>query len=399
MNILMISDVYFPRVNGVSTSVESFRKALARQGHSVTLICPAYPIGHEDDPDILRIPSRSVPGDPEDRMMHYRRVLELMPDLARRQFDLVHVHTPFVAHYAGLKLARRLGLPVVETCHTLFEEYLHHYIPWLPGSLLRWAVKRVALRQCHVVDALIAPSPPMRDAVERYGIRRPIFVIATGLPLGEFRCAMDGDFRQRYQLPTNAPLLLFVGRTAHEKNIGFLIDMLPKVISRHPSALLVIAGEGPARDALARQAQQRGVEKSVRFVGYMRRDGPLQSMYRAADVFVFASRTETQGLVLLESMALGTPVVSTAVMGTLDVLRDNEGCLIAEDDPNDFANKINRLLDDASLRSRLSQSAMDYADQWHEDVKASQLIELYRQICGPARVAGCLEESIGKHEA
>lgn len=381
MNILMISDVYFPRVNGVSTSVESFRQALTRQGHSVTLICPAYPVGHEDDPDVLRIPSRGVPADPEDRMMHYRRVLELTPTLVKRQFDLIHVHTPFVAHYAGLKLAQRIGLPIVETCHTLFEEYLHHYITWLPNRLLRWAAQRVAARQCRAVDALIAPSSPMRAALERYGVRCPISVIATGLPLESFRCAEDGNFRQRYQLPADAPLLLFVGRAAHEKNIGFLIDMLPRVLSRHPSALLVIAGEGPARDALVHQVQQAGVEASVRFVGYMRRDGPLQSMYRAADVLVFASRTETQGLVLLESMALGTPVVSTAVMGTLDVLRDGKGCLIAEDDPDDFASKVNQLLDDASLKARLSQRALDYAGHWHEDAKACQLAGLYRQVC------------------
>ncbi|MFC3282010.1 glycosyltransferase [Litchfieldella rifensis] len=381
MNILMISDVYFPRVNGVSTSIESFRQALARHGHSVTLICPAYPVGHEDDPDILRIPSRGVLADPEDRMMHYRRVTELTPTLAKKCFDLIHVHTPFVAHYAGVTLAQRMGLPIVETCHTLFEEYLHHYITWLPKRLLRWAAQRVAVRQCRAVDALVAPSSPMRATLERHGVRCPITVIATGLPLESFCQAVDGDFRQRYRLPPEAPLLLFVGRAAHEKNIAFLIDMLPRVLARHPSALLVIAGEGPAQEALVHRAQQAGVEASVRFVGYVRRDGPLQSMYRAADVFVFASRTETQGLVLLESMALGTPVVSTAVMGTLDVLRDDVGCLIAEDDANDFASKVNRLLDDTSLKSRLSQRAVDYAGQWHEDAKARQLAGWYRQVC------------------
>ena len=388
MKILMISDVYFPRINGVSTSIESFRRALTRLGHSVTLICPDYPAGHEDDPAILRIRSRGVLTDPEDRMMHYRRILALAPELAAQGFDLIHVHTPFVAHYAGLALSTRLGLPVFETCHTLFEEYLHHYLTWLPASLLRFAARRVAVRQCQTVAALISPSTPMREALVRYGVSRPISVVATGLPLEAFAAGGESqvsaaDTRRGFDIDAEAPLLLFVGRAAHEKNIAFLIEMLPRVLAYHPGATLVVAGEGPARQALARRARAAGVEASVRFVGYLARDGELQALYRAADVFVFASRTETQGLVLLEAMALGTPVVSTAVMGTRDVLCDGEGCLVAEDDEAGFAATVNRLLDDSLLRSELAQRAVAYAGLWHEDAQAAALLECYQAQLAP----------------
>lgn len=381
MKILMIADVYFPRVNGVSTSIASFRGALERMGHSVTLICPDYPVGQVDEPGVLRIRSRQVPGDPEDRMVRYRDLLALAPRLAGEAFDLIHIHTPFTAHYAGIALGRRLGLPLVATYHTLFEEYLHHYIRWLPRRWLRLAARRLSVHQCQQVDALVAPSRAMQETLTRYGVTTPTTVIATGLALEPF-CRPQGDsnFRAYYNLPEEARLLLYVGRAAFEKNIDFLIDMLPRVLAEHPTTRLIITGEGPALDSLVRRAQNVGVADAVLFLGYLDRSGPLQAAYRAADVFVFASRTETQGLVLLEAMALGTPVVSTAMMGTLDVLKEGEGCLIAEENLDDFATKVKWLLSDDALRQQLAERALTYAASWHEDAKSAELVALYRQL-------------------
>ena len=122
MKILMISDVYFPRVNGVSTSIATFRKVLVAGGHEVCLVAPDYEKGADDDGDILRIPSRYLVLDPEDRMLRARRLVEFESQFRHRALDLVYIQTPFIAHRAGLELARRLGLPVVETYHTYFEE-------------------------------------------------------------------------------------------------------------------------------------------------------------------------------------------------------------------------------------------------------------------------------------
>ncbi|PMR74331.1 glycosyltransferase [Billgrantia endophytica] len=389
MKILMLTDVYFPRINGVATSIASFRDALERLGHSVTLICPDYPVGQVDEPDVLRIASRGVPGSPEDRMMHYRNVMALAPRLAKERFDLVHIHTPFVAHYAGMALARRLRLPVLATYHTLFEEYLPHYVRGVPSSWLRFVARRLSVRQCRRLEALVAPSRAMRETLERYGVKTPMVVIPTGLALERFsRPTKEVDFRTHYDLPDNARLLLFVGRLAFEKNIAFLIDLLPRVLAEHPDTRLIVTGEGPARAELARRARQIGMEYAVRFLGYLDRHGQLQAAYRAADAFVFASRTETQGLVLLEAMALGTPVVSTAMMGTRDVLVDGEGCLIADEDLDDFAAKVNRLLGDNALRSELSCRAVAYAAGWHEDAKAAELAVLYAQVCARRNAEG-----------
>lgn len=384
----MISDVYFPRINGVSTSIQSFRSELIASGHRVSLICPDYPESltlerakdQHDDEDILRIPSRKVLLDPEDRMMNYRSIINLLPILRGRAIDLIHIHTPFVAHYAGLKLARALAIPVVESYHTFFEEYLYNYIRWAPRNWLKRAARFFSKSQCNSVDALVVPSTPMRDALQNYGVTTPMHILPTGLHLEAFRTPPTSNFRATLSIRDDQPLLLYVGRVALEKNINFLIDIMPLVIKESPDAVLVIAGEGPAQSHLRRKVADKNLQACVKFVGYMRRDGALQDAYRAADLFVFASRTETQGLVLLEALALGTPVVALGIMGTLDVLNADGGCVIAPENHAGFAEAVNHTLNQPDRYQQLVEQAPRYADTWSAAQKAQQLVELYQQL-------------------
>ncbi|HKJ08090.1 MAG TPA: glycosyltransferase, partial [Gammaproteobacteria bacterium] len=170
MRILMISDVYFPRVNGVSTSIQTFRQAFEARGHTVSLIAPDYRQATDGTEDVLRIPSRQVLMDPEDFMMQRRSVRRLTDALRERNFDLLHIQTPFVAHYAGSALARQLGIPRVETYHTFFQEYLYHYVPFLPKSWMREAARKFSRWQCNAVDAVVVPSSAMLEVLRGYGV-------------------------------------------------------------------------------------------------------------------------------------------------------------------------------------------------------------------------------------
>ena len=261
MRVLFVSDVYFPRVNGVSTSIRTFRSDLAQLGVETTLVAPAYPGATDDaDPSIIRVPSGGVPRDPEDRRFlggPLRRVLDAA--LAAR-IDLVHIHTPFIAHYAAARFARTHGLPVVATYHTFFEDYLHHYVPILPRGIGRWIARRFTLSQCDDVAELISPSAPMRDALLAYGVTTPIEVLPTGLPAESFVQGDGARFRKAFDLPPDSPLLLYVGRVAFEKNIDFLLRMFVRLRARRPDALFVIAGEGPALPHLTKLARELGVE-------------------------------------------------------------------------------------------------------------------------------------------
>ena len=379
MHILMISDVFFPRINGVSTSIQIFRDELIALGHRVTLIAPEY--GNEQVVEnIIRIPSRQVMFDPEDRMMRSAKVKALLPYLKTQGIDVVHIQTPFIAHYLGVFLARELNVPSVETYHTFFEEYLYHYVPFIPKSWMRSLARRFTRKQCNAVNQIIVPSTAMRAVLENYGVAQPIMIIPTGIDLEKFKGCNGARFKQQHHIDDQRPTLVHIGRVAHEKNIGFLFNMLAVLRKHIPNVLLIVAGEGPALPALKKQASTLALEENILFVGYLDRSSTLLDCYCAGDAFIFASRTETQGLVLLEAMALGVPVVSTAVMGTIDILEPGKGALIAVEEPVLFAETVQRLLENNFLRERLHKEALQYVQQWTAPVMAERLQNLYQKL-------------------
>jgi 1,2-diacylglycerol 3-alpha-glucosyltransferase len=385
MRILMISDVFFPRINGVSTSIQTFRNDLQAQGHEVFLIAPLYPIRHdpdfvENDTRIFRIPSRGLAFDPEDRMMRFSEVMKLKNELSRLKIDLIHIHTPFVAHYAGIKLAKALAVPCVATYHTLFEEYLSHYLPWVPQQLLRFATRHFSTRQCNQVAGVISPSSLIVTLLQRYGVMKNIITLPTGIVAADFEHGDGEGFRRKLGIHPDKKVLVNVSRIAFEKNIGLLLLMFKELHDRFDNVHMIIAGEGPARKTYMEQAEQLQLSDSISFVGYLNRATELVDCYHAADVFVFASKTETQGLVLLEAMAAGTPVVALAEMGTRDVLKDYQGALITDGSVEDFSSKVMAVLSDDALHKELSLSARHYAQTWDSKRLAAELLDFYQQV-------------------
>jgi 1,2-diacylglycerol 3-alpha-glucosyltransferase len=381
LKILFISDVYFPRVNGVSTSIRTFAYQLQELGHEVHLVAPDYGVATEDEAWIRRIPSRRIYFDPEDRLMKYGFALDQLMQLRSEQYDLVHIHTPFVAHYLGQKLAHLLDIPCVETYHTFFEDYLHHYLPWVPRGMARGIARFVSRRQCNGVDAIVAPSKPMLDVLRHYGVEVRAEVIPTGLQAQSFADADGRAFREKFRIAPDRPVALYVGRVAFEKNIDFLLRMAVELRAMEPEMLLIIAGEGPAEQSLHQLAAQLDLQQNILFIGYLDRNTELNACYKAADVFVFSSKSETQGLVLIEAMAQGTPVVAIAELGTKSILIEGEGALIAPEDEVVFAEKVYRLLTDRKLRQQLSTKALAYVQQkWTSRVQAERLVDFYQDL-------------------
>ncbi|MDD2744055.1 MAG: glycosyltransferase [Rhodocyclaceae bacterium] len=378
MRVLMVSDVYFPRVNGVSTSIETFRRCLEKIGVEVRLVVPKY-ADEANESGIIRVAGRPLPGDPEDRLVGWRAMhREVLA--AAEDCDLIHIQTPFIAHYAGLKAARRLGLPVVATYHTLFEEYLHHYAPLIPAGWLRGQARAFSRRQCNQLDGIVVPSTAMRDRLSQYGVATAMHVLPTGIPLERFGGGNRQAFRRTYGILSTRPVALFVGRVAHEKNIEFLLQALVHALKGRPDLLLVIAGEGPAMNDLQQRVKTLKLQDNVQFIGYLDRKQALPDCYAAADVFVFASLTETQGLVLLEAMAAGLPVIALAEMGTRDILDPHRGAISPPKEAPAFgaalADYLNRPANWAPMRSE----ALRYASEWSDIAMAERLAELYRQL-------------------
>ncbi len=379
MNILFISDVFFPRVNGVSTSINIFATELKALGHQVTLIAPSYSDEDKHEEWIVRVPSHKIYFDPEDRLMNFGKLKALLPWIRDRHFDVIHIHTPFTAHYVGIHFGKKLDIPVVETYHTFFEDYLHHYLPFIPQFISRKLARTISRRQCNAVDGIVSPSKPMLDVLKQYGIKTPAEVVATGLDGSSF-ANVDGEhFRISHDIPLTQPMLLFVGRVAHEKNINFLLEMHVKLIRNHPDALLVITGEGPAEESIKHSMDRLGITNKVRMIGYLDRSHELIACYKAADIFVFASKSETQGLVLLEAMAQGTAVVALAELGTKSILIEGEGVLIAKDDVDDFAHKVSVLLSDPTKRQMIGERGRQYAqEKWGAGTLAKKIFKFYK---------------------
>lgn len=309
--------------------------------------------------------------------MRWGALIRTLDRLPRDDFDVVHIHTPFVAHYAGARFAKRASLPCVATYHTFFEEYLHHYVPVMPRSIGRFLARGFTRSQCDDVQALIAPSDPMREILLQYGVSTPIHVLPTGLGADRFGPGDGNRFRVQAGLPLDRPLMTYIGRVAHEKNIEFLVHAFTKVRQSVPNAMLVIAGEGPAREPLRQLVASLKLTPDVHFAGYLDRNTALLDCYAAANVFAFASRTETQGLVLLEAMAQGAPVVSTAELGTRSILKPDCGALVVKEERDAFAAAVIQVLQNASLQKELGDRGRVYARTWSSASMARRLAELY----------------------
>jgi glycosyltransferase involved in cell wall biosynthesis len=220
----------------------------------------------------------------------------------------------------------------------------------------------------------------MRDILLDYGVSTPIHVLPTGLPADRFVVGEGNRFRAQAGIAPDRPLMIYIGRVAHEKNIEFLVRVFTKVRQTIPNAMLVIAGEGPARESLRELVAGLQLTEHVYFAGYLDRNTALLDCYAAADVFAFASRTETQGLVLLEAMAQGAPVVSTAELGTRSILKPGCGALIVDEKLDEFAAAVVRVLQDASLAKDLGDRGRIYAKTWSSSSMARRLADLYDSL-------------------
>lgn len=356
MKIGLFTDTFTPQINGVVTVVQMMVREFSNLGHEAVVFAPAYPDQPQDDgAKVLRFPSRKVNFHPESRLTwpYRRKVPAVLSEL-----DLIHSHTPFTLGLLALWAARHYKLPHVHTYHTYFSEY-RHYIP-RPIRPTKRAAERISRAFCNRCDLVLAPSEEMKNALSGYGVKTPIEALPFGIDLDAFRQPAHFDLRKAWAVPAQVRVLLTAGRLGPEKNFGFVIDTFARIHREIDNTVLVVAGDGPSRAALEQQAQTLGVADAVRFPGYVERK-MLIDCYRQADVFVFASKTETQGIVLLEAQAAGTPVVAVGEMGVLDVVDDGvSGFLVAEDEAA-FAQAVLGLLTDEDLYRRFCKGALALA--------------------------------------
>lgn len=399
MKIAMFVDCFYPRVNGVVVSVKSYSDELSKKGHKVLIVCPDYSeekkktlsgcyyddsVKFHKNVSIFRISSADVIWSKEDKLAKLLKWRTVKNQLDRFKPDVVHINSEFALGITGLTYARHRHIPSVFTFHTLWEEYFADYSKFVPDFIAKKAGKDFTKFYLKRVDEIIVPTHRIGSVVDRYKIERGYDILPTGIP--EDICHFEKKYVSTfwYQLYKVFPvikkktILLYVGRIAKEKNLYFLIDMLGEVRKTIKDAVLLFVGGGPEEDALKEYAKSKSYSWNICFAGYKTRD-ELSYIYSFSDLFVFPSCTETQGLVTVEAMMCGLPVVAIGEMGTLDIMQGDNGGFMVKNDINEFSQKVCQLLTDKDLYNKKKEEALNWSQQWAISSLTDNLVSYYEK--------------------
>lgn len=389
MRIGMFSDSYTPYISGVVRSIETLRQGVERAGHEVYVFGPRYPaIPPENDEEwVIRFPSIAAPLYPEFRIpVPNRRDAEAVA--ARLGLDLVHAHTPFVMGRVALHVARALKLPLCFTFHTRYDVYLRHYAR-LAGDVLAPLLNVYVRRFCNQCQLVIVPTRAIGRRVLELGVRTRVEVVPSGVPVARFAsgdAATRARVRGQLGLDPESIVLLYAGRLSREKNLPLLLEAFRQVAGAVPHAVLVLVGDGPLREDLARKAAAWGLTGRVRFAGAVLPER-IAAYYRAADVYVFPSVTETQGLAVIEAMAAGLPVVAVGSEVLEEIVRDGHEGLVTPESPAALAAACQRLLLDRDMRERMGREAQATARAYDSEVILARMLRLYGELVTSRRAA------------
>lgn len=380
MNIALVTDTYLPRINGVVQSILTFAREFRKRGHRVVILAPQYPKQIEEEGEVWRFPSHYLPFSPEDRLPNpwFPLSRRIFKKLRSEKIEVIHTQTPFALGLAMIRRAQRDGIPAVHTYHTLFEAYMPHYFPWIPRAAADGMVSGFSRWFCNQHQAVVVPTSSVAERMRAYGITVPVERIPTGIDLSPFEAVDGGRMRQALGFQPGEIMLLTMGRVAREKNIPFLFQVLKNILPQFPRARLVVAGTGPAVEENQQECRRMGLSGQVVFQGLLnRRD--WADLYAAADLQLLASVTETQGLVLTEAMAAGTPCVAVNEMGVKDVMEGGGGLAVSLN-VGEFSDAVRRLLAEPALYKQKKAEALRQAQAWSSGAKAEEMLGLYGRL-------------------
>lgn len=381
MNICMMTNTYLPHVGGVARSVSTFAGQYRQRRHRVLVVAPEFP-GRpppaREEAIVERVAAiQNFNG--SDFSVRLPLAAGLSDRLEEFKADIIHAHHPFLLGETALRVAANKNVPIVFTHHTRYEEYVH-YMPFDSDALAEIAVD-LPTRFANLCDGVIAPSESIARLIRKRGVTVPIRVVPTGVDVAAFARGDRSGFRRKFGISPRAFVVGCVSRLAQEKNLGYLAAAVALFLERNPSARFLVVGEGPAAHELEETFARHGASRQLILAG--RQTGrALHAAYRAMDVFAFASRSETQGMVIAEAMAAGLPVVALSAAGVREVVRDgrNGFLLPARARAADFAGRLRRLAAAPALRRRFSREACATAALFSRERCADRALEFYAEM-------------------
>ena len=386
LKIAMFTNNYFPVIGGVPISIQRLSKSLRKRGHEVKIFAPEYKnkSQNEDEEDIIRCNS----------IYYYEEAglefpvtniysPQIKKDFQAEDFDLVHAHHPFWLGNKGRKLAEKFSLPLAFTYHTRLEKYAH-YVPnilfmrkFFANRLSHFLIKNFSNK----TDAVFAPTESTKEYLRNVGVSRYIKVMPTGIDFDYYNCDEDKIEKLREKLIGDSEhLLISVSRLSKEKNLYFLLDGIKRLKERTELKFkLIIIGSGSEKENIVQFIQNNSLENYIELIGAVD-FREMAKYYLASDLFVFASTTETQGMVLLEAMAAKNPVVAVKSSGIDDVIENGVNGYKTEEKLDKWTSRIEELLTDRQKHDEFSQNAFKTAKSYSIEKMAEEAEELYYKI-------------------
>lgn len=401
MKIGVFTNNYLPMVSGVGISIENFRVELTKLGHQIFIFAPDYketklakrPAANAKN--VFRFPSLGLGKNTSHYSLALPFTLKVDRIVKQAGLDIIHSQHPYWIGQTAMWYARRLKLPLVFTYHTIYEEY-SHYIPVVPQPLLKWYLKKSSLEYALKSDAVVTPSQSVKQMLESriekyisslkisakyFSKNLSIEVVPSGIDMEKFKNGDRKAIREKYDITDDDIVLLCVCRLAPEKNLDFLIRSLAPILNSSAGGniyLMLVGGGGSYLEYLRALANEFELGDKIKFTGSISND-KIADYYKAGDVFVHSSLTETQGLILTEALASGLPIVAVDASGSRDVITNNENGFLTENNPAEFRGKVKYLIDNLELRKKFSQAAPDSAKDYSVANCAKKLLLVYEK--------------------
>jgi 1,2-diacylglycerol 3-alpha-glucosyltransferase len=389
----MMTNTFLPHVGGVARSVETFVAEYRRLGHEVLVVAPSFPEadGTVEEEGVVRLPAiQNFNGSD----FSVSLPLAALTNDRVQEFaaNIIHSHHPFLLGDTALRVGASKHVPVLFTHHTLYEEYTH-YVPFDSPALKQFAIE-LSTNYANLCDGIIAPSQSIADLIQKRGVIKPIEVIPTGVDVAAFAGGNGRRKRKELGLAPSTFVVGHVGRLAAEKNLKYLGEAVAEFIASASVAdgksldvRFLVVGGGAAETEIREAFAARGVENQLICLGKL--TGPaLYDAYRAMNVFVFSSFSETQGMVIAEAMAAGLPVVALDASGVREVVRhERNGLLLPAETPAaEFARGIESLRANPDFRRRLRESARRTALHYARERCAGKALGFYEEIRAHTRL-------------
>lgn len=381
MKIGMFINYYTPSKGGMETSVINLCRGLEKAGHQTFVFAPEYPNYADKEKNIFRYKSFRF------NYGGYFYVLPL-PFLSREMgeivqnlnLDIIHSHQPYSLGDEALKFSKNLDIPLVFTYHIKYEDY-HHYVPFIPERISRKFIRKIATKYSNQCDVVIAPSSAIKKLLINHQIKAPINIIPSGIDINNFArdTGKREEIRNKYKIGFNDIALITACRLTEEKNLGFLVRSFNKIKKSCGNVKFLIVGDGAARKELEEMAEEFGIRDSVIFTGLASKE-EIINLYQASDIFIFASLTETQGLVAVEAMAAGNPVVAIKASGIEDIVKFGEDGFLTSESEEEFSNSVVKIINDKNLREKMSAQAKINSKRFSIEPWVEKVVELYKTL-------------------